>query len=128
MSRLGFVLLFLISACSSPSLADFRCQGEAETRRLTVLLKQVETKEGLQKTLPQVKKSLNRIADLLIEVRQTRGEGEARSEPSLASDELFIEMARLYEIPGARDLFEQASSEAIHKLDRFYASQKCLRE
>lgn len=123
-ASLGFVLFLLMSACSPATIEDLRCQGEAETRRLAALLKRVETKEDLQKALPQVKKSLNRMADLLIEVRQARSAEEARPEPSSASDELFIEMARLYEIPGLRDLFEQAQSEAVRKLDRFYASKK----
>lgn len=42
--------------------------------------------------------------------------GREESEPSMASEELFAELARLYEMPGGRELIEMAQRDAIHRL------------
>lgn len=100
--------------CSPATLEDLRCQGEAETRRLAKELQGIETKEDLQKALPRIKKRFNRIADLLIEVRKFPN--PAPLEPTEASEALFIELARLYEIPGMREAIEGAEEEAVQRL------------
>jgi hypothetical protein len=108
---LGF--LALLTACSPSSLSDVRLEGEAETKRLSEELKSIETIEDLTKASPKLKKRFNKIADLLIEARQFP---DVPSEPSLASEELFAELARIYEIPGGREALEKTQAEAILKL------------
>ncbi len=106
--------LFLCS-CSPSSLEDLRYEGESQTKKLALELRAVESKEDLQKTLPKLKKRFNKIAELLVEARSfSKGE----SEPSFASEQLFAEMARLYEMPGGRELIESAQMEAIQRLKR----------
>jgi hypothetical protein len=110
-------LLFLVS-CAPASWDDLRAEGEAETRKLALLLHRIDTKEQLQKELPKIKKSYLKIADLILEVKKMGSEGalpEIR-DPSDVSDALFAELARLYEMPGCRELIEGAQSEAIHRL------------
>ena len=72
-----------------------------------------ESKEDLQKALPQLKERFNQIAELLIEVRKMPKE---ELEPSLASEQLFAELARLYEMPGGREQIESAQKDAIQNL------------
>lgn len=106
--------------CSPASMQDVRWEAEAETRKLAWELKRVETKEQLQEALPRIKKRYNKIAVLLLETRHLQGQEDlhiSSVESSVASEELFMELARLYEIPGARDLIELAQNEAIRKLD-----------
>lgn len=112
---LSLFILLVLGACSPSSLADLRWEGEAETLKLAKELRHIETKEDLQKALPRLKKRFVRIADLLIQVR--RFSPEEIPDPSLASEELFRELARIYEIPGGREGIESAQTEAIHKLN-----------
>ena len=105
-----------LSGCSPASLKDVRCEGEAETRKLASELRGIESKEDLQKAIPRLKKRYHRMADLLMEVRKFSNPPPA--EPTLASEELFVELARLYEIPGAREVIETAQAEAIHQLSK----------
>jgi hypothetical protein len=110
------ILLFLV-ACSPTSIKDLRLEGEAETKKLAFELRKMETKEELIRAVPKLKKRFNRIADLLIQAHEFRKE-EISKEPTLASEELFIELARLYEIPGAKEVIEGAQKEAVSKLDK----------
>lgn len=91
-----------------------RIEGEAETRKLAQELRSIENKEELQKALPRLRKRFNKLADILALARTYPGEDMP---PTLASEELFIELARIYEIPGGRTLVETAQAEAIKKLE-----------
>jgi hypothetical protein len=108
-----YVILLLLIGCSPSTLADLRCEGEAQTKKLAQELRQIENKDDLQRALPRLKKRFTKIADLIVEVRKYPPEA---SEPSAASEELFAELARLYEMPGGRELIEVAQREAIHRL------------
>ncbi len=105
------LLLLFLSACGPSSLADLRVEGEAETLKLALLLHKIDTKDDLQRELLKVKKSYTRMAELMLQVREFNEVVEA--EPSAASDRLFAELARLYEMPACRDLMDSAQSEAL---------------
>ncbi len=110
------ILLLLLTACGPSSISDLRVVGEAETLKLATLLHKIDTKDDLQRNLPKVKKSYLRIAELILQVR---GFPEAIDiEPSAPSDQLFTELARLYEMPGCRELMESAQDEALALLSR----------
>ena len=115
--RPSWVLLFvflLFSSCQPVSLADLRYEGEAQTRKLASELRAIENRGDLQRALPRLKKRFDRIAAVLIAARAFSS--QERGEPSFASEELFAELARLYEMPGGRELIESAQMEAIHRL------------
>lgn len=116
MKRILFCLAFL-SGCSPTTLEDLRCQGEAETGKLASELRKIENKEELQKALPRLRKRFNKIADILIEIRKfPNATSSSSGDPSWESEALFIELSRLYDIPGNREMIETAQSEAIHRL------------
>ena len=117
MKRL-FCLLFCFAISCGRSAADhLRSRGEAETEKLARLLHDIDTKDDLERKLYKVEKSFNAIADLLLQVR-TLPEKPKPKEPSKASDALFAELARLYEMPGCRALLERAQEEAIRRLQK----------
>ena len=110
-------LLFLC-ACAPSSVEDFRYEGEALSQALTHEMRQIQTREDLQAALPQLRKKFLKLSDVLLAAREFRSnhpEIEVPA-PSYASDELFAELARLYELPGGRELIESAQSEAIQQL------------
>lgn len=108
-----FCALFSFCGCGLTTFADLRCEGEAQTKKLVKELRSIETKEELQKKLPSLRKRFNQIAELLIEAQKVPYQ---ECEPSAASEELFIELARLYEMPGGRELIETAQSQAVLRL------------
>jgi len=112
---IGALLLLLHSACAPANLSELRCEGEAEMKKLTAELKKLETFEDVQKASKKLKRHFSRIADLLIETRHFPTDSQ---ESSRAAEELFVELARIYEIPGARKVVELAQSEAVRRLDR----------
>ncbi len=118
MKPIFLLSLLLFVSCGSPSIRDLRAEGEAETRKLARLLSEIDTKDQLQKKKAKIQNSYCRIADLVIQLRHL-GEGAAlENEPSESSDELFVELARLYEMPGCRRLLEAAQEEAIRRLKK----------
>lgn len=109
---LWWTLIFLAS-CGPATFDDLRFEGEAQIRLLAKELRSIETKEDLQRATVRLRKRYNKIADLLIEAKEYSCE---REEDSLASEELFLELARIYEMPGGREGIEFAQSQAVHRL------------
>ena len=110
------LLVFLLYACSPNSIEDLRCEAEGEVLHLAADLHKIETKEELIGSTARLQRRYNRIADLLIEARKFAPLTSA--EPTLSSEKLFVELARLYEIPGAREIIEGAQKEAIQRLSK----------
>jgi hypothetical protein len=110
-----FSFISLFAACSPSSLQDIRYEADSEMAKLVLDLQLVGSKEDLQKRSARIKKRFNRMADLLIE---TRNFEQSASETSPTAEALFVELARLYEIPGVRDLIENLQEEAVHRLDK----------
>ncbi len=117
MTQIGKTILFwifLLSSCSPSSLVDLRYEGEAEVRKIAKELHAIETTEDLQKAIPRLKQRFNRLAKILVETRQFPKAEEM--EVSCASEELFAELARIYEMPSGRELVERAQLDAIKLL------------
>ncbi|HEV7737161.1 MAG TPA: hypothetical protein VGO47_07295 [Chlamydiales bacterium] len=110
------LLLFFMVSCGSPSVKDLRAEGEGETRKLAGLLRDIETREQLQKKIGKIQQCYAKIADLMIQLREMSEGLAGDEEASEFSDALFIELVRLYEMPGCRRLLEAAQEGAIEKL------------
>jgi hypothetical protein len=118
-ARFSFlVLIVFLTSCAPANLGELRTEGEAEMKKLTAELKRLESPEDIQKASNRLKKRFNRIADLLIQTRNFPPLPGDSLESSRAGEELFAELARIYEIPGGRDAIEAAESEAVRHLDR----------
>lgn len=121
MTRIGQIALFwmcsFLASCAPTSLEDLRAEGEAQTRLLAEELRKIETKEDLQRAVPRLRERFNKIADLLIEVKKYSC---SESAPSMESDALFAQLARIYEMPGGREEIERSQMQAVQKLqERF---------
>jgi hypothetical protein len=116
--KIVYFLAILVVACGSPSVKDLRAEGEIETRKLACLLSEIKTKDQLRKKISKIQNSYAKIADLMIQLRNLPDDLARDSEPTAASDELFVELARLYEMPGCRRLLESAQEEAIERLQK----------
>ena len=115
MRSISFLLL-LLASCGPSSISDLRVVGDAETLKFANLLHKIDTKDDLQRNLPKVRKSYLRIAELIVQVKEFHDAID--TEPSAASDRLFAELARLYEMPGCRELMESAQGDALALLKR----------
>lgn len=107
-------LVFLIG-CSPTSLQELRVEADAEARKLAKELHSVETIQDVKKKSKRIKKRFHRIAKLLVESRKYG----ASVEGVLPSGErLFIELSRVYEIPGAQEVLERIQTESVQLLDK----------
>ena len=114
MQKLIKILFWVVlHSCAPASFEDLRWEGEAETRRLARELRVIETKEDLQRAVPRLRQRFNKIAELLLKAKHFSTQ---EVEGSFASEELFAELARLYEMPGGRELIEMAQNEAVEKV------------
>lgn len=104
-----------ILSCSPVSLEDLKCQSDAEMKKLLVELQCIQSKEDVQRSSKRLKKRFNQMAKLLIAARKFPN---VESDSSSIGEELFVEFARIYEIPGARDSIESIQVEAVHALGR----------
>jgi len=112
-----FLSLVFLAACAPANLDDLRCEADGEMKKLSAELRKLETSEDVQKASRRLKKHFNKIADLLAAAKHFPLAEAAIKEGSAAGEELFSELARLYEIPGARAAIEAAQGEAVHRLD-----------
>ncbi len=81
-------------------------------------LRRIETRDELLAALPLIKKRFNQMAALLIDVHRADLPAGDYPPPSPVSDELFAELARLYELPNGREWIETAQSEAVDRLTK----------
>ena len=125
-----FIALFFLASCAPSNLQELRYEGEGEIKKFISDLKKIETKEDVQRSYKRLKKHFGRIADLIILceeasfLRRVSPTAEQRDEDETPSgDALFAELARVYEIPGAKAIVEAAQEEAVRRLDRFIHKQ-----
>lgn len=115
------IALCFLTSCALSSEANFRIQAAKSVKEIAAILSRVETHEELQAAVPRLKKKFNKLASLLMEIRafrERKPDCPFSGEPLEGSEILFAELARLYEIPGCREIVEQAQVEAVYKLTR----------
>jgi hypothetical protein len=118
MRQICFLSIFLfLAGCAPANLKELRSEGEEEMKKLTADLRKIESIEDVQRKAKKLKKHFNRIGELLVETRRFPPSNDPPERPA-AGEALFAELARVYEIPGARSLIEAAQSEAVHRVDR----------
>ncbi|MCC6127617.1 MAG: hypothetical protein IT584_00225 [Chlamydiae bacterium] len=116
----SLVLLFLCSCMASPQ-EEFRSRGKKIVKELVQVLQNVENHEELQAAREPLKKLYKKLASLLVEIQsfqETRPEVVFSSRELEGSEDLFIHLARLYEIPGCREIMERSQGDAVYLLLR----------
>lgn len=133
-----FVCLFsclLLTSCGSNSLEDFREEGEGITRSLIEELKEIRTREDLMQAIPRLEHLFDNLVDTIIAAedykeKNSRADSlELTKENHELSDQLRIELNRIYSLEGGRQVIEKCQEQALHRLDAFekrLAKQKKL--
>lgn len=108
--------LFL-SACAPATVEEFHREGAAAAASLADEMRRIHSRDELKAAVPNLRKKYLRIAKLALAARELAEKGEKPLPPEQASDELFAEIARLYELPGGRELLRSAQAEALKLLE-----------
>lgn len=114
---LPYSLLLLLMSCSPTNLNELRSEVDAQMKQLTEELREMGSKDDVLRSSKKLKKRFNKIAQILISSRQFEAGCEEKLENRIG-EELFTELARLYEIPGVREAIEATQSDAIRALDK----------
>lgn len=109
-------LLFIVAACAPTTPQAFQREGREVAKALAGELQKIHSQEELRAALPRLRKQYLRLARLVVAARRLTERGLDPLSPSPESDELFAEMARLYDLPGGRELLASAQSEALKLL------------
>jgi len=123
MLALLFSFLLFLLGCAPNSLEDYQQEGEARCRKLIRILEEIQTREDLVRVEGELKKEFTKIVDLMIQAKSFQQENPEEKEREQAgrqvSEELKVEMARIYRIEGAREIIERAQREPMLRLDAF---------
>lgn len=123
---LGIIFIFLIvTGCSFRSTEDFKEEGEGVIRSLLQELKSIHTRGQLLATSTKLQRDFDRLVNIMIAAEQfidthvERDKNEDGYFNHELSDQLRIELNRLYEIEGGRQIIEKCQEKALHRLDAF---------
>jgi hypothetical protein len=107
---------FFLSACSPATLEELQFEARLEMKRFALDLREIQTRDDALKQKKKLQKHFNQLAELILEVKKFPGSDE--KEMSEEATLLFVELARLYEIAGVKEVIEEAESDAIYTLTR----------
>lgn len=105
-----------MSACAPTSAESLYLEGESAALALRDEMRCIHSRDELQAAIPKLRRKYLRLARLALAARELAAQGEKPLPPSRASDELFAEIARLYELPGGRELLALAQAESLKLL------------
>lgn len=108
------------TSCGPSSLSDISLEASTHRKKLMKILDKVQSKQDLIDHSSKIKKEINAFTDLMILAKEMEGEENQRmvsAEDEILSSELKEAMKRVYQIEGARELFENLQRDALHRLD-----------
>lgn len=119
------LLLLILASCGPRSLDDFVEEGDGVVRSLVQELQSIHTRDHLLASTSKLKKLFDRLADIMIAAQEY-----ANSHPELnkselirpnheISDQLRIELNRLYKLEGGCQIIEKCQENALQKLEKF---------
>lgn len=120
-------LLLALSSCGSLSLDDFEEEGEGVMRSLIQELRTIRTRDQLLASTHRLKPIFERMVSIMIaaeEHRYAHPEGEFSGPNHELSDQLRIELNRLYCMEGGRQIIEKCQEKALLRLDAFEKQHK----
>ncbi len=115
-----FLFIFLIS-CGPRSLDDFQEEGEGVIRSLVQELKSIHKRDQLLAACPKLQRYFDRLAMIMIEAEEyQKKHGEKENGQNQLnhelSDQLRVELNRIYEIEGGRQIMEKCQEKGLHLL------------
>lgn len=129
---LGFFLL--LSACSPHSPKEFEQEGQAVCEDLVELLQTISSREELLDNEALLKKKFESLVTLMVaaaRVHEMEGQVEEVEQGypfRQASHQLKMQLQRIYELEGGREIIERSQHEALVRLDSEQRSFQKRRE
>jgi hypothetical protein len=125
-------LLFLITftSCSFSALEDFRAEGEAVSREITLELTHIRSRDDLLVHAPRLQELFNRLVDIILAAEAFREEHPEvslvlpDSQNTAISDHLRIELNRVLHLEGGREVIDRTQEAALNRLDLFEKSKR----
>lgn len=89
-------------------------------RSLVHDLRTIKTKQDLINISPKLEQRFNELVDVMLKAEQLRAEmGNSFNNQDFAlSDELRVELLRIYQLPDGRELIERSQSSSLKKLEK----------
>lgn len=121
----SLVITLLLSACSSHSLDDFREEGEGIVHAITAELKQIRSRDDLPLHAHQLQLLFDSFVAVIIEMEEyknTHPQAVAslhNKKEQIASDQLRIELNRILQMEGGREVIEKVQENALNRLDAY---------
>jgi hypothetical protein len=119
------LILCFLTGCGPSSLEDFQEEGEGFSRSLVKELRTIQNRKDLLESAPKLKKRFDGLVDLMIRAREFKEKHPFLESNELIkmnhdlSDQLRIELNRIYAIEGGRELIEKCQEEGLNRLDAF---------
>jgi len=118
-----FLILILLIGCDPGSMEEYRYEGESVSRLLCNDLVKIESTGDLKAQAPKLKKKFVQLTELMIKAKKHQlmhpEEVQIREVNMYLSDQLKMELMRLYQIEGCQMVIEDLQRESLHKLDLF---------
>jgi hypothetical protein len=120
-----FIFLFLVfSSCQSRGYEEYHRQAEASTYSLLLVLKKINTRQDLIEQKYVLKNIFSELAELSIkskeyQIRHDKEKAAFSFKKNQYSEELRVEMTRVYNLPDGRKIMEACQQEGLSNLDRF---------
>lgn len=124
LSLLALIVHILLAACSSPSLDDFRGEGQTVNRALIAELQQVRSRDDLPLHAPRLDQLFYDLVDIMMradDYKRHHPDAEASAispKEQAVSDELRTELNRVLRMDGGREVIEKAQERAFSKLEK----------
>ena len=120
---LMLLVILLLTGCGARSLDDFEEEGEGVVRSLVQELQEIHTREQLLAATGTIRRHFDRLVDIMIAAQEYRKSNPEIDRNELLranhelSDQLSIELNRLYKLDGGIQIIEKCQEKGLHKLD-----------
>lgn len=118
-----FLILLFLTSCSAKSPEHFLARSRAINLELIQDLQQVDDLDSLVEVLPALQRHFNDLVEVMIEAKKWQIKHKTTWRPGeedlMISQQLALELTRVYSIPTARVLIEKSQETALLTLDAF---------
>jgi hypothetical protein len=120
-----FFILLMTTSCGPRSFEDFQEEGAGVVRSLIQELQSIHTREQLLGASGALQRQFDRLTSIMIAAEEfgfahpELERGEFSHHPHDVSDQLRIELNRLYHLEGGRQIIEKCQENALLRLDAF---------
>jgi len=115
-------MLSILAACTHQSLDEFREEGETVNRQLVLELQKIRGRDDLLEHQGNLQSLFNQLVDIVIRAEEFKDTHPNASMPETSTstaDQLRIELNRILNMEGGREVLEKSQEEALNRLDAF---------